>query len=224
MTPYTVKMKAIIFDIETTGLPKMRNPPVNESWYWPYIVQISWMVFDIETKRVEKVHDYIIKLPDKISIPDEVVKIHGITKEISNKKGISIKKALAFFTHDLTRSNFLVAHNINFDDSIVRAEYHRNGLIDWLGRYRGTKICTMKLGMSLCPIKHIHPRTGNSINKYPKLIELHEHLFESRPQNLHNSLIDVYVCFRCFYQLIYENDYNQKNPVFSRRYNILSSI
>ena len=42
--------------------------------------------------------------------------------------------------------------------------------------------------------------------------------------NLHNSLIDVYVCFRCFYKLVYENDYNEHNPVFSRRYRILSSI
>ena len=47
---------------------------------------------------------------------------------------------------------------------------------------------------------------------------------KSVPENLHNSLIDVYVCFRCFYKLIYESDYNEKNPVFSRRYKILSSI
>ena len=48
-------MKAIIFDVETTGLPKMRDPPLNESKWWPYIVQISWMVFDTEREKVEKV-------------------------------------------------------------------------------------------------------------------------------------------------------------------------
>ena len=35
-------MKAIIFDIETTGLPKIKDPPIEESRWWPYIVQISW--------------------------------------------------------------------------------------------------------------------------------------------------------------------------------------
>ena len=66
--------------------------------------------------------------------------------------------------------------------------------------------------------------TGKTYKKYPKLVELHNHLFNSVPENLHNSLIDVYVCFRCFYKLVYENDYNENNPVFSRRYKFLSSI
>ena len=62
-------MKAIIFDIETTGLPKFKDPPIEESRWWPYIVQISWLVFDTETKRIEKVRDFIIKLPSHIFIP-----------------------------------------------------------------------------------------------------------------------------------------------------------
>ena len=107
---------------------------------------------------------------------------------------------------------------------MLSAEYHRNKQIDWIGRYRGTKICTMKLGNAICNIKYIHPMTGKIYKKYPKLVELHSHLFNSVPENLHNSLIDVYVCFRCFYKLVYENDYNENNPVFSRRYKILSSI
>ena len=217
-------MKAIIFDVETTGLPKKRDAPLNESKWWPYVVQISWMVFDIERNKVEKVRDYIIKLPSNIFIPPSATKIHGINREISNKQGITIKKALKYFTDDLMRTNFLVAHNINFDVSMLSAEYHRNKQIDWIGRYRGTKICTMKLGNAICNIKYIHPMTGKIYKKYPKLVELHSHLFNSVPENLHNSLIDVYVCFRCFYKLVYENDYNENNPVFSRRYKILSSI
>ena len=122
------------------------------------------------------------------------------------------------------RADFLIAHNIDFDSSILSAEYRRNNLIDWMCRWRGTRICTMKLGNSVCKIKYIHPVTGKKLQKYPKLVELHQHLFNSIPENLHNSLIDVYVCFRCFYKLIYEDDYNKNNPVFSRRFNILSSV
>jgi DNA polymerase III epsilon subunit-like protein len=37
--------------------------------------------------------------------------------------------------------------------------------------------------------------------KFPKLNELHQKLFESVPENLHNSLIDVIVCLRCFLKI-----------------------
>ena len=100
------------------------------------------------------VRDYIIKLPSNIFIPPAATKIHGINREISNEKGITIKKALKYFTDDLMRTNFLVAHNINFDVTMLSAEYHRNKQIDWIGRYRGRKICTMKLGNAICNIKY----------------------------------------------------------------------
>ena len=180
-------------------------------------------MFDTEMEKITKVRDHIIKLPSRVFIPPSATKIHGINREISNSKGITIKKALKEFTTDLMASNLLIAHNIVFDKSIISAEYNRNNLIDWMARWRGTKICTMKLGNPLCNIKYIHPVTGKLLTKYPKLIELHQHLFNNKPKNLHNSLIDVYVCFRCFYRLVYKKDFNLNNPVFSRRYNILSN-
>lgn len=210
-------MKAVIFDIETTGLPMKRNASVLESKYWPYIVQISWLVFDMEKNRVEKVCDYIIKLPQKIFIPPSATRIHGIDRKISNEKGIDIKKALQYFANDVTRSNFLVAHNIEFDNSIISVEYNRNNMIDRMARFRGKKICTMKMGNKLCKMRHIHPMTGKVVSKYPKLLELHEFLFKTTPKNLHNSLIDVYICFRCFYKLSTKRDFVKINPVFSRR-------
>ena len=37
-------------------------------------------------------------------------------------------------------------------------------------------------------------------------MELHQELFETIPNNLHNSMIDVFVTFRCLHQMIYERD------------------
>lgn len=34
--------------------------------------------------------------------------------------------------------------------------------------------------------------------KWPTLLEFHQHLFNSIPENLHNSIVDVLVCLRCF--------------------------
>tara|TARA_A100001015_G_C14393467_1_gene482622 strand:- start:236 stop:490 length:255 start_codon:yes stop_codon:yes gene_type:complete len=47
--------------------------------------------------------------------------------------------------------------------------------------------------------------------KPPKLIELHEELFKTTPKNLHDSLIDVLVCFRCFHKMIYNKDVVDEN-------------
>jgi DNA polymerase III epsilon subunit-like protein len=37
--------------------------------------------------------------------------------------------------------------------------------------------------------------------KYPRLSELHQVLFGSVPENLHNSMMDVLVCLRCFLKI-----------------------
>jgi DNA polymerase III epsilon subunit-like protein len=37
--------------------------------------------------------------------------------------------------------------------------------------------------------------------KYPKLSELHSHLFGDVPEHLHNALVDTLVCLRCFLKI-----------------------
>ena len=49
-------------------------------------------------------------------------------------------------------------------------------------------------------------KPGTKYKKPPKLMELHQELFETIPNNLHNSMIDVFVTFRCLHQMIYERD------------------
>ena len=39
--------KIIIFDTETTGLPKSRQSLVNNTEEWPYIVQFSYIIYDL---------------------------------------------------------------------------------------------------------------------------------------------------------------------------------
>ena len=42
--------------------------------------------------------------------------------------------------------------------------------------------------------------------KWPTLNELHRTLFDSSVIHLHNSIIDVIVCLRCYYWIIYKKD------------------
>jgi hypothetical protein len=75
-----------------------------------------------------------------------------------------------------------------------------------LSSYRKMSFCTMKMGINRCNILKANRFTGKMEQKWPKLIELHKTLFNTEPKNLHNSLIDVIVCFRCFYTLTYDID------------------
>lgn len=219
-----VKNKVIVFDTETTGLPKTRQYPNKWNTHlYPHIVQFSWFIFDINLKKVIKTCDYIIKLPEGIDIPIESTKVHGITPEISLNKGIDISVALNEFTKDLLDSNYLVAHNINFDKKIVSAEYIRNDKIDWIKRHRKIEFCTLANSIDICQIYKTNKQNERYL-KWPKLMETHEKLFKTIPNNLHNSLIDIYVCFRCFYKLAYGEDINKINPRFSRTFNLLCGL
>ena len=193
-------MSIVVFDVETTGLPKKRNCPFTEFDNWPYIVQISWLVYNHMGGIIESINDYIVKLPDNMIIPDDSIKIHGITNEKMREQGKDIHDVLMHFKRDISNSKIIVAHNLEFDTNIISVELLRNNLRNALYFYRGEKYCTMH-------------KTKKMFRRWPKLVDLHEKLFKTVPKNLHNSLIDVYVCFRCFCQHYYGYDpvYDEKN-------------
>ena len=186
-------MSIVVFDVETTGLPKKRNKPFTDFDNWPHIVQLSWLVYNSIKKEVESINDHIIRLPGNVSIPEESTKIHGITNRQMRNEGEDIKEVLMQFKRDLSNSIVLVAHNLEFDTSITSVEFLRNGLRNAIYYYRGEKYCTMR-------------KTEKLFRRWPKLIDLHKKFFNETPNNLHNSLIDVYVCFRCFCYHYYGED------------------
>ena len=101
-------------------------------------------------------------------------------------------------------SDIIVAHNLEFDYNIMKVALIRNNMAHLLNEMV-VKFCTMDNTKTLCNIKAIS-RKGKEYIKWPSLVELHIKLFDSEPDNLHNSLIDVFVCFRCYYKIRYNKD------------------
>ena len=190
-------MKALVFDVETTGLPKQRNASLFDTELWPYIVQMSWVVIDIVDCEIISINDHIVSLPEDVVIPEDSIKIHGITNQMMLKSGKDIKNVLNKFQEDINTSQIIVAHNISFDKSVIGVESIRNLNCNLFDKYKGNYYCTMKRSIKLC-------------KKWAKLSVLHQKLFNQVPTNLHNSLIDVFVCLRCFYKLQYNIDPLQK--------------
>ena len=211
-------MLILVFDTETTGLPKSKVINKDVLHLWPYIVQFSYIIFDTEFKTLVKMKDFIIRVPDFITISEEVSKIHGITNDISLTKGVNIVDVLNEFFADLSIVDYIVGHNVSFDLNMIRAELHRiiddANYIEHISKFQMhlTTIntlkniyCTMKESIDLCAIK-TKDKFGRYYNKFPKLIELYQKLFGITPNNLHNSLNDVIVCLRCFMKLKYDTD------------------
>ena len=115
----------LIFDTETTGLPKDFTKPISDfdNWSFARCVQIGWQLHDKYGKLIDVGND-IIK-PDDFDIPQISVKIHGITNEKANKCGISIKDSLEKFTSALKQAVFLIGHNVKFDINVIGSEYYR---------------------------------------------------------------------------------------------------
>lgn len=177
-------MRLLIFDTETTGLPKSRQPASLEPNIWPHIVSISWVILNNDV--IEKQRSYIIK-PINWEIPDEVVKIHGINTEKALTEGKELSLVIGEFLAE--SYDVLVAHNLEFDLNVLY------NAIKWdldlpFSAIKKRMFCTMELSRDICNMKTTFGR-----NKAPKLKELYQYTFNRLPaeERLHNSLYDVLI-------------------------------
>jgi len=180
----------LFFDTETTGLPTYRDASLNQIDDWPHLVQIAWALYDDTTLREARSH---IICPDGYEIPDEAASVHGITTEKAVEDGEAIEQVLGDFESAFIKTDYVVAHNMQFDANVVMAEYARMGKDRFLGG-RG-HICTMKRSTRYCGIKR---QWGY---KWPTLEELHQKLFGEGIDGAHDALVDVNACARCFFKL-----------------------
>lgn len=185
----------LVFDTETTGLPKSYQAPMSDFSNWPRMVQIAWAIFDAEGRNWIK-KSYVI-YPDGYIISDEVAKIHRVTQERAMKEGVALKRVLEEFLQDVSRVDFVIGHNIDFDEKIVGSEILRQGMDESLEILLGAeKICTMRSSVSFCKIPN--SRGGY---KWPNLTELHNCLFKTGFDEAHDALVDVIACANCFFAL-----------------------
>ncbi|MDW7726577.1 MAG: 3'-5' exonuclease [Candidatus Methanoperedens sp.] len=181
----------LIFDTETTGEPKNWKSPVSDLANWPRMVQIAWLQYDISGKQIAE-RNYIVK-PNGFTIPEDTVKIHGISTEQAINEGVELKTALIDFSNAINESSYLVAHNMSFDANVIGAEFLRENVENKL--FETPQICTMESSTNFCKLQN---RYGY---KWPSLSELHLKLFKKGFDEAHNAAFDVKVCADCFFEL-----------------------
>lgn len=225
-------MKLLIFDTETTGISKFKKVIPYQINEWPFIVQFSYIVYNTDTHCIEKIDDDIIKLPKGTVIPEETIKIHGITNEMC-ETGADIGKCLLTFAKYYLQADVVIGHNLSFDLNMVTAELIRlihsckeTELMDYCKLLSllntSNHYCTLQKSIAMCNIK-ARNAAGREYIKFPKLSELHQYLFQSVPKNLHNSLNDVVVCLRCYYMIEKKEDILEKNILLKNMFESLVS-
>ena len=181
----------LIFDTETTGLPKNYNAPITDTENWPRCVQIAWQLHDDMGNLVDH-QDYLIK-PDGFNIPYESEQIHGISTALAEQDGIPLQEALKKFNGALSKTKFVVGQNVAFDVNVMGCEFFRESVENPLQELPILDTCTEHTA-SLCQI----PGGRGGKFKLPTLTELHQYLFGQPFAEAHNATADVEATTRCF--------------------------
>ena len=185
----------LIFDTETTGLPKRWDADYTDVDNWPRCIQIAWQLHDDMGILIEK-QDFLIK-PDGFNIPYDAEKVHGICTELATNDGIELLEMLEKFQEALNKSKFVVGQNVKFDINIMGAEFHRLGMENLLQKMKVLDTCT-EITAEMCQIAG-----GRGCKfKLPTLTELHEFLFNEPFSEAHNATADVEATSRCFLELV----------------------
>ena len=210
----------LIFDTETTGLPKRWGAPISDTDNWPRCIQIAWQLHDDMGKLIEH-QDYLVK-PEGFNIPYDAERIHGISTELAEAEGISLSEVLEKFNIALGKAKFIVGQNLGFDVNIMGSEFYRMGVDSPMASMPVLDTCT-EVTASLLQL----PGGRGGKFKLPTLTELHSYLFNKPFAEAHNATADVEATTRCFLELIrrdiftkeeldvpagYFQDFQSKNP------------
>ena len=172
----------MVFDVEHTGCT------------FAYILQLSWGLYKRDGTLIE-MHDYFLKPDGHIYIHPRATEKHKITYEILIQKPntLPIQELLTKFMADVSRCEKLVAHNMKSDSKTINNELLRYGM----DHINASTYCTMEETKKFCSCKDIRGRL-----KFPRLEELHQHLFNSPLDDTmtHNSCYDVEMCAKCYFK------------------------
>lgn len=184
----------LIFDTETTGLPRDYHAPLTDFDNWPRVVQIAWQLHDATGKLISN-QNLIVK-PDGFTIPFNAEKVHGISTERAMREGIELREVLDIFLRDVEQATYLAGHNIEFDNNVMGCELLRMGMHNAIADKQS--LDTKDLSTDFCAI----PGGKGGKFKWPTLTELYFKLFNETFSEAHDAAYDVSATGKAFFELL----------------------
>lgn len=190
--------KVLFFDTETNDQAKSYQASYETPSNWPRLIQLGWIVTDEEGNVLDEQKHYITS--DGFTIAPGAHAVNGITLQDLEEKGKPLGDVMLDFLKHVEAVDLVVAHNIDFDKPVVASElFHALNLpVSAEDFFNKNSFCTMKETTHVTNIR-VH---GRSHPKWPRLEELHTHLFGEGFSGAHDALADTRACARCFWQLV----------------------
>lgn len=168
-------MKVLFLDTETTGLLLHPAVPLERQ---PQVIEFGGLLIDTKTGK-ESTLELLIQ--PGIPLPEEIVKITGITDEMLAGKPL-FREVAAEVAAFISSADVAVAHNLPFDSAMINNEFDRAGQgCFW------PKVC-------LCTVQENQAAAG----KRPRLKDWHEQATGEPYPQTHRAIDDVRAMARAF--------------------------
>lgn len=183
----------LLFDTSAAGRPKSYKKPYTDTFNWPRMTHISWLAYDDEGNLVID-EDHLIRNYMN-EIPEKILDFHHLDLQKMEEEGKEIVEVLEKFKEDVDKATRIFSFNLNFNESIVGAEYVRHNISHRL--HQSEKYCLMQESTYFCKIED-----GEGRYKWPTLTELYTKCFGAGYAEPNNALSDVRAATKCFNDLM----------------------
>lgn len=186
---YEIKMNNyLVFDVETNGIGGFRPPE-------QIVTQIAFIKFDIDGNILDQ-YSSIVKGATEINNSIPSVKF---TLDDINAKGIDLKIAIQRFLDAIDDNTILVAHNAEFDGSIIKRDSKKYKL----KIPHAQVFCTMKSSTNYCKIRNKYGYKWPSLNELATCMNI-----ENNENNFHDAFYDCSITKDCFLKGLKEGIFN----------------
>lgn len=193
----------LFFDTETTGKMNYRANCGDPSQ--PDLVQLAACLTDDTTDQIFGQINMIVKPiwkgapnPYEFTIPEEAAEIHGINQEKALRYGIPRRTVLSAFNAMCLAADVIVAHNMAFDDAVMRTAYVRESVTHRLHHLE--KHCSMLMATPILKLPKQFKKS-NDPYKWPTLDECHRHFLGAGFDGAHNAMNDVMALIRFYREM-----------------------
>jgi DNA polymerase III epsilon subunit-like protein len=193
---------AVLFlDTETTGLVRRNVPLTHESQ--PRLAQLGLSLQTPSGRRLASC--CFLVWPDGWQMPPDAARVNGLSTELLQGAGLKVSYAWHMFATLARRASAIVAHNVDFDRTILEIERLRmTGVAELPER---PWECTKELAAPV--LKLPLPQGGNRYPerakqdryKWPSLDEAHRALCGGPVAGAHDALADAEACARIYWAL-----------------------
>ena len=230
-----INKKVLFFDLETTGVIKTPKGVKPEEEYPDYkelekydktrTVSIGWLYmkdFDYDYEiGLENISERIIK-PDGFKIPEDSIKIHGITNEEANKKGKKIKNVLKKIGKIIKDCDYIIGYNVYYDINILLSELHRKKRKKTIKKILKMKEDEKIICLAQISSQEAKPEGWKQYKNYqiPKQTDVYKKCFNKELKNTHNAKSDVLGMIKIM-KWIYDekkNNFNNTNNNYDYDY------